>query len=373
VIAIDTASGPVLEVGGSELSYQPGNGSSDGRSAARRALIVTGVAVAVVVFALALWKLKVVIALLFMAVTIAAAMRPSVDWLTARRVPRSIGVLLHYLLLIGLLALFLSFVVPQLITQVENALAATKGHHGSGVKGQILNAIQKRLQHLPSADKLLHPALSIGQTAFEILIAIVFTFASAAYWLFERDQAIDLITSLIPRPKRKKVRDTWYLIDMKLGAFVRGQLLLIALVASVASFGFWLVGEPYFLLVGIAVGLLEIVPVVGPLVAVVLAAGAGLTDSWHIAAYAAGILVAIRLIEDYLITPRVLGGAVGLSPLVVLVSVSATGILLGPFYVLIAIPIASLLVTLIDVILRDLDPAEADTPTVLFPAKDSET
>ena len=325
-----------------QIGYRPTDGANDGRSLARRVFIVTSVAVSVVALALALWELKVVIALLFMAVTIAAAMRPSVDWLEARRVPRSIGVLLHYVLLLGLIALFLSFVVPQLVTQVENALAATKGHHGTDVKGQILTAIQKRLQHLPSVDKLFHPALSIGQTAFEFLIAIIFTFACAAYWLFERDEAVDLVTSLIARPKRKKVRDTWYLIDLKLGAFVRGQLILIILVASVASLGFWIVGEPYFLLVGIAVGFLELVPVVGPLVAVVLAAGAGLTVSWHVAAYAAAILIAVRVVEDYLVTPRVLGGAVGLSPLVVLVSVFATGILLGPVYVLIAIPIAAL-------------------------------
>jgi predicted PurR-regulated permease PerM len=344
----------------------------DGQPIARNALVATVVAVAVIVSALALWKLKLVIALLFLAITIAAAMRPSVEWLAARRVPRWAGVLLHYLVLLGLLALFLSFVVPQLISQVESALTSTKGHHGGGVKGQILDAIQKQLRHLPSASKLLHPALSVGKTAFEVLIGIFFTFASAAYWLFERDHAVDLVVSLIPRPKRKKVRDTWYLIDMKLGAFVRGQLLLIMLVSTAASLGLWAIGEPYFLLVGIAVGLLEVVPVIGPLAAMVLAAGAGLTTSWHIAAYAIAVLLAIRVLEDYLVTPRVLGGAVGLSPLVVLISVSATGILLGAFYVLIAIPIASLLATLIDVILRDIDPAEVDTPTVLFPAKDTE-
>jgi len=342
------------------------------RSVATKAFVATMVAVAVIIAALALWKLKVVIALLFSAVTLAAAMRSGVDWLAARKIPRPVGVLLHYLVLLGLVALFLSLVVPHLITQVENALASTNVHHGSGVKGQILDAIQKRLQHLPSAGKLVHPALSVGKTAFEVVIAIFFTFATAAYWLFERDRAVDLVASLVSRPKRKKLRDTWYLIDMKLGAFVRGQLLLIALVSTAASLGFWVIGEPYFLLIGIAVGLLEIVPVIGPLAAILLAAAAGLTSSWHIALYAAILLLGIRLLEDYLVTPRVLGGAVGLSPLVVLVSVSATGILLGGFYVLLAVPIASLLVTLVDVLVRDLDPAEADVPTVLFPAKDAD-
>ena len=346
----------------------------ESESPARKAFAATTVVIAVVVGALALWKLRAVLALLFMAVTVAAAMRPGVEWLAARRIPRPVGVLLHYLALLGLLALFLSFVVPHLISQVEAALASTKGHHHTGgVKGQILDAIQRRLQHLPSAGKLLHPALSIGMTAFKIVIGIFFTFASAAYWLFERDQAVDLLASLIARPKRKKLRDTIYLIDLKLGAFVRGQLLLIALVSTAASLGLWAVGEPYFLLVGIAVGILEIVPVIGPLAAILLAAGAGLTTGWHTAVYAVAVLLLIRLLEDYLITPRVLGGVVGLSPLIVLISVSATGILLGGFYVLLAIPTASVLVTLIDVLVRGIDPAETDVPTVLFPAKDTDT
>ena len=344
-----------------------------GESTARRAFVSTVVVVAVVAAALALWKLKIVIALLLLAVTVSAAMRPGVDWLAERRIPRALGVLLHYLALLGLVALFLSFVVPHLITQVESAVGSSKGHHGSGVKGEILDAIQRRLQHLPSAGKLLHPALSVGQKAFEVLIGIFFTFASAAYWLFERDRAVDLVASLVERPKRKKLRDTWLLIDMKLGAFVRGQLILILLVSTVASTVFWAIGEPYFLLIGIAVGILEIIPVIGPLLAIVLAAAAGLTSSWHIALYAAVALLAIRLLEDYLVTPRVLGGAVGLSPLVVLVSVTATGILLGGFYVLLAVPIASLTATLIDVLVRGLNPANAETPTVLFPAKDSDT
>jgi predicted PurR-regulated permease PerM len=105
----------------------------------------------------------------------------------------------------------------------------------------------------------------------------------------------------------------------------------------------------------------------------VLAASAGLTISWHTAVYATVILLAIRVLEDYLVIPRVLGGAVGLSPLVVLISVSAAGILLGGFYILLAIPIASLLVTLADVTIRGIDPAEATTPAVLFTPKENES
>ena len=66
------------------------------------------------------------------------------------------------------------------------------------------------------------------------------------------------------------------------------------------------------------------------------------------------------------------GHAVGLSPLVVLVTVSSVGLLFGGVFVLLAVPLASLLATLVDVLVRHRNPARAEVPTVIFPAKDSE-
>ncbi|HWE81095.1 MAG TPA: AI-2E family transporter [Gaiellaceae bacterium] len=342
-------------------------------SAARRAFVTTVIVVATIVGVLALWKLRLVVALLLAAITISAAMRPGVEWLASKRIPRAVGVLLHYLVLIGLVALFLGLAVPRLTNEVQAALAIkANAHTGSGVKDKVLNAIAKKLHHLPAAGALVHPALSAGEEAMKVLVGILFTFAAAAYWLFEREHAIGTIASLFPRPRRKKLRDTWDLIEQKLGAFIRGQILMIVFVATVASGIFTLVGEPYALLIGIATGLLEVIPVVGPFVAIVLTAGAGLTVSWHTAALAAGLLLTLRLLQDYLISPRVLGGAVGLPPLAVLISVSAVGILLGPFYVLLSVPIAALVVTIVDVAVRGADPTEAEVPAVIFTPKDAE-
>ena len=74
------------------------------------------------------------------------------------------------------------------------------------------------------------------------------------------------------------IRDTWTLIDLRLGAFVRGQLLLIAAVGTALSLLFWAIGEPYWLLVGAFAGLVEIIPVIGPLAAGGLAVGVGLHE-----------------------------------------------------------------------------------------------
>jgi predicted PurR-regulated permease PerM len=217
------------------------------------------------------------------------------------------------------------------------------------------------------------PAAEITVRAFEVLIGIFFTFATAAYWIFERDRAIDLVASLLPRPKRKRMRDTWDLIDAKLGAFVRGQALLIVLVGTVLSIAFAIIGLPYWILVGSFAGIVEIVPVIGPLAAGALAVGVGLTESWHTALAAGIVVLAVRLLEDYLILPRVLGEATGLSPLVVLFAVSAVGIVFGGFAVLLAVPLAAVVATVVDVFVRGRDPAEEEVPTVLFPAKDAET
>jgi predicted PurR-regulated permease PerM len=346
---------------------------------ARKTAIATIVVISIVALALALWKLKIVIALVFLGFVVAAAMRPGVDRLAAWRIPRPVGVALHYLAIAGALALLLWLVVPRAIDQVSQALGGVptsrqelnqQTKHSKGVKHQVLLAVQKRLTKLPKAGSVFHGAIAVGIKAFEILIGIVFVFATAAYWLFERDRAIRLVMSLVPRKHRRVVRDTWELIDLKLGAFVRGQLLLIAFVATVLSLAFWAIGLPFWLLIGAAAGIVEVVPVIGPLAAGALAVAVGLTVSWHLALAAGIVVLVVRLLEDYIVIPRVMGHVTGISPLVVLVGVTAIGLLFGGFYVLLATPILAVLVTLVDVIVRDKDPAEEDVPAVLF-AKES--
>jgi predicted PurR-regulated permease PerM len=347
---------------------------SPSKETARRALVTTVVAIAVIVLTLALWKLRVILALILLGMTIAAAMRPSVDRLAQWRVPRVVGVLLHYAALLGLLALFAWFVAPTLSNQVQNALDASKQKHSSadeGLKQKVLDALSRQLHHISAPDQLVHPALSVGEQALKVLAAILFTFAIAAYWIFERDNTVDLVASLLPRPKRKTLRDAWTLVDQKLGAFVRGQLILILFVSVLAAIAFVSIGEPYWLLLAFVTGILEIVPVVGPLLAVLVAVGAGLTVSWHVAVAAGVALLVIRLVEDYAVTPRVLGGAVGLPPILTLVSVSVVGVLLGGFYVLLSVPIAALLATIVDVTVRGVDPAEVEVPSVIFPSQDA--
>jgi predicted PurR-regulated permease PerM len=342
---------------------------------ARKAFISAVVVVGVLALALALWKLKIVIALVFFGFVIAAAMRPGIDRLAEHRIPRPAGLAIHYLVLAGALALLLWLVVPRAVDQVGAAIGSVptsrqelnqQAKHSTGIKHQVLVGIQKRLKKLPSAGDVFHGAVGIGIKAFEILVGILFVFATAAYWIFERERAMRLVLSLVARKHRRVVRDTWELIDLKLGAFVRGQLLLIAFVATVLSLSFWAIGVPFWLLLGISAGIVEIVPVIGPIAAGALAIGVGLTDSWQVALGAGIAVLVVRLLEDYIVIPRLMGHVTGLSPLLVLVGVTAIGLLFGGFYVLLATPFLAVLATLMDVIVRDRDPAKEDVPAVLF-------
>jgi predicted PurR-regulated permease PerM len=147
---------------------------------------------------------------------------------------------------------------------------------------------------------------------------------------------------------------------------------MIVFVSTVLSFAFWLIGLPYWLLVGVFAGIVEIVPIVGPLIAGVAAIGLGFTVSIGAAIAAAIAVFGLRLLQDYVVGPRVLGHAVGLSPLIVLVTVTSVGILIGPAYVLLSTPFAAVLATIIDVAVFEKDPAKEDVPAVIFPAKDAE-
>ena len=143
------------------------------KETAQRTALATLVVIALVAATLALWKLKLVIALVFLGFILAAAMRPGIDALNRRGVPRSVGLALHYLALAGLVTLFLWIVVPRAIDQVQNALGGTTktqihhaATHSTGIKHEFLTAVDKRLRALPTAEHLFHPAVAVTLKAF---------------------------------------------------------------------------------------------------------------------------------------------------------------------------------------------------------------
>src|SRR5260221_6628726 len=160
---------------------------------ARRVVVATLIVLALVTASKALWRLQELLALLFIAFTLAAAMRPGIEWLNRHRIPRGVGLALHYIAILGVVLLLLWLVVPPAVHQVDAAVngnaLGNAAKSSTGVKHDILVAIQKRLNHLPKAGTLIHHGVGIVKAAVSGLIGALFVFASAAYSIFERDNA----------------------------------------------------------------------------------------------------------------------------------------------------------------------------------------
>jgi predicted PurR-regulated permease PerM len=325
--------------------------------------------VAVVVLALALWRLRDIVILLLLAANMAAAVRPGVTALRRRGVPEPIAIFVFFGLVLGVLALFFWLAVPPALHQVQQALsqpASTASGHG--IRHDVLAWVQRQLQSLPSGAAVLHPVATYGRKATDVVAGMFFTLAASWYLISERDRMVDAGSSLVAEAKRPKVRRTLLAIDERVGAYIRRVCLMIGAVGVVLCTGFYLVGLHYWLLVGGTVSLLEVIPVIGPTIGVVLVAVVGMSQSLHVMALALIVVIGVRQIQDYVVNPHVMGGSVGLSPLTTLVTVSVVGVLFGPFAVILAIPATSTVATLIDVfVLGHEPPAARERGSVLRP------
>jgi predicted PurR-regulated permease PerM len=316
--------------------------------------------IAVAAVAFGLWRVRSIIILLLLSLTFAAAMRPGVEWLHRRKVPEPLAILFFFVFVLGTFALFFWLAVPSAVHELRQALAqptaGTSLAHSKGFRHDVIVWVDSHLRTLPSGSSIFHPIATYGHKATDAIVAVFFTLAATWYWVSERDAMIDVLVRLGPEAKREKLRVTYLEIDRRLGSYTRLKFLMVAAIAAVLAAGFYLVGLNYWLLVGGAVSLFEIIPVVGPVLGALLVLAVGLPQSVHTALLALLVLVAVREFQSYVINPRVMGRSVGLSPLVTLVTVSVVGLLFGAFAVILAIPAASAAETLVDVLVFGHEP-----------------
>jgi predicted PurR-regulated permease PerM len=230
----------------------------------------------------------------------------------------------------------------------------------------VAREIQARVGELiASPGDAVHVAVQAGEVGLQAILAVIVTF----YFLVDGDMFMDRAIALLPGAHREQTTDVLGRIHVILGKWLRGQLLLIALVSAVAYIGLGPIAHlPYALALAVMTGVLEVIPLIGPLIATAIVAidafargGAGL---------AAAIVVfyfILRQVEDQVVMPVVIGRAVHLHPIVtifaVLVGLSLYGVLGG----LLGVPVAAA----INVVFRELYPtavADAASPPAPRPA-----
>lgn len=233
----------------------------------------------------------------------------------------------------------------------------------------IAHEIESRIGSLiASPGDTLHIAVQAGEVGLQAILAVIVTF----YFLVDGSMFMDRAIALLPVAHRGRTTDVLARIHVILGKWLRGQLLLIALVAAVAYIGLGPVAHlPYALALAAMTGILEIIPLIGPLIATaIVAIDAFARGGTGLAAAVIVFYFVLRQVEDQVVMPVVIGRAVHLHPIVtifaVLVGLSLYGVLGG----LLGVPVAAA----INVVFRELYPtASLDAaPALPVPLERSE-
>ncbi|MBD9468669.1 AI-2E family transporter [Pseudoxanthomonas sp. PXM01] len=165
------------------------------------------------------------------------------------------------------------------------------------------------------------------------------------YFLRDWDTLVERIAALVPRDHIATVTRLALESNEVLGAFLRGQFLVMLALGAIYAIGLSVVGLKVGLLVGIIAGLISFVPYLGTATGIVLGVIAALVQSggdWSLVAMVMGVFVAGQMLEGYVLTPRIVGDRIGLHPVAVIFAIMAGGQLFGFLGMLLALPIAAI-------------------------------
>lgn len=292
---------------------------------------------------------------------------PLADKLQRRRLPRSIAVVIVFLLTFACVGLLVLLVVPMFRAQISALLDALPGII-TAVEQVWLPRISGFLDIAPGDDVGFGAFLSrysemAGSWGSKILLSLTKSGGALAaavislflipiltfYLLRDWDSILAKLALLVPSSQRETVFRLARETDEVLGAFLRGQILVMISLGFIYSVGLSLVGLKFAIAIGIIAGLVSFVPYLGFVFGICLA---GLTVAlepdplWRLVGVVATFSVA-QLIEGSFLTPKLVGDRIGLHPVFVIFAVAAGGQLFGFFGILLALPIAAVLSVLI--------------------------
>ena len=302
-----------------------------------------------VFFLLTLWLLyfvRDIILQLFVALLLMTILEPIVAFLTRIKIPRVLSVLITYILVLGLLGGMIALIAPTLAQQTVNFINALPSYLAnigisSSLGGDLASGALTQLGTLPGE------VFNFTVSIFSNFVAIVTVLVFAFYMLLTHDKFQDQIGFLVGENKKLQVVRIVKAWENKLGKWARGQLLLMLAVGLGTYVGLLLIGIPFALPLAILAGILEIVPFLGPIVAAIPAVLIGFGISPLIGLAVAAVSFLVHQLESYVLVPKIMEKSVGVSPLVVLISIAIGAKLLGIMGVIISVPLVITLQVLI--------------------------
>lgn len=298
------------------------------------------------------------ILLLTLATLLAYALAPAVRFLQ-RYIPRVLAILIVYLLVFGAVGLLLYMIASTAVAQVASLsgfitqlLTPTNGNQFSPLEqtlrsfnisqDQIATARSQIINYL---EGFAGSAVPILRSLFDVILNTVLIAVLSIYLLIDGSRVANWLRRNAPRPARATfVLET---LQRVVGGYIRGQLLLCALIGVLVGGVTFAFHVPYALLLGVMAFVLEFIPIIGTLVSGAICVLLALTQGWLIAVGVLVCFVVIHVIEGDVVGPRIVGQAIGLHPVVSLAALVAGGELFGIWGALFASPIAGVLQVLI--------------------------
>lgn len=303
----------------------------------------------VLVAAYILWQILDIVGLLFVVFILVAALAPTIEWFVKIGVPRVLAVtIVMLLILVGLVAI-LALVIPELVFQLQvfltdqfpGLVTTLAPYYESLTEGrEILSQLVSQLQNL--SGNVLTGIASIFGGLVSALTVLVLTF----YLLLEEHPIREAGVNLFPPHHRTQIAKSFERITRKLGAWLRGQFTLSIIVGLLTALAMTLIGVPAPLAIGVLAGVLEIIPIVGPLVAgVVMLLMAAISPEAALFKVVLSLVyfVLLQVIEGQILVPKVMQKAIGISPVVIIIALLVGAKLAGVTGAILAIPLAAVL------------------------------
>ena len=323
-----------------------------------------------------------VLLLVFVAVLLASALEPMLGWLRTRLpvVGRAGTIIVVYLAFFVTVIGLAFVVVPAAVGQAQQILddlppffAEARAWAENIRPGALSTSLTALIDSVASALKppeAPNPddVVEVGTTVAELVATLATLLTIVFLWLVERPRLQRYVLAFVPQDARGGARSVWNDVEVRLGLWVRGQLTLMATMGVMTGIAYTLLGVPGALLLALIAAITEAIPIIGPLLGAIPAVLVAATVSPELALIVAGLYVVIQFVEGNVLVPIVMRHAVGISPLLVLVSLligAAAGGFIGAF---LAVPIAASL----EIALQRLqareepvaqDPSSIDTET----------
>ncbi|MEE8131446.1 MAG: AI-2E family transporter, partial [Candidatus Paceibacterota bacterium] len=298
----------------------------------------------VVVFILA----KEAILILFLAIVISSALDAPVTYLEHKKIPRILGALIIFFIVLSISSLVLYTIVPITFLELKGLLGSFDKLSipalGDFSTSQILDRLETGIGNF--TDILLSGTASLFDVISSIFGGVIFvlaTFILSFYLVVSRDGVEKFLRAVLPDAHEKRVIGIYLKARTKLGLWLQGQLILSLVIGLVTALGLWILGVKYSLLLGVLAGIFEVVPFVGPIFAGILAFIIASTVSLKLGIYVIIFFIIVQQLESQLLVPAVMKKTVDIHPVIVVVSLLAGAQIAGFIGLVLAVPVAVIL------------------------------